>query len=168
MLCEACKKNEATVFYEESVNGSKRSYSLCAACAAAKEKEGEISLGHGLFSFPYHDELFGSLFGLSAASAQKEKTCPACGASARDLQKHGRVGCPQCYGAFKEELAGTVRSIHGNTKHVGRAPSRFREGLEKQNRLETLRKQMKDAVAAEDFERAASLRDEIRTIEEGR
>ena len=46
MICESCKKNEATVFYEESINGTKRSYSLCAACAAAKEKDGEPLILH--------------------------------------------------------------------------------------------------------------------------
>lgn len=162
MICESCKKKEATVFYEESVNGNKRSYSLCAACAAAKEKDGEI----GFFTFPHHDDLFGSLLGLSPVPTQRTKTCERCGASAKDLQKSGRLGCPACYETFKEELEGTVRSIHGNTKHVGRAPARFRQGREKQDKLASLRAQLKEAIANEAFEQAAALRDEIRSLEE--
>ena len=36
MLCENCKKKEATVFYEENINGKKKSYKLCPDCAAEK------------------------------------------------------------------------------------------------------------------------------------
>ena len=76
------------------------------------------------------------------------------------------MGCPACYEAFKEELEGTIRSIHGNTKHVGRAPARFRQGRERQDKLAQLRAQMKEAIANEAFEQAAALRDEIRSLEE--
>ena len=42
MLCEKCKKNKATVFYEENINGKKRSYSLCEDCAAELQKSGDV------------------------------------------------------------------------------------------------------------------------------
>lgn len=172
MICEKCKKNEATVFYQETINGNKRSYSICAACAAAMEQQGEIAMGHGLFALPslggFHNDLFGSLFGSTDGQPRKAKACPACGATMSDLKKSGKVGCPECYVTFSEELGSTVRSIHGNVKHVGRAPAGFRKNREKQDRLLTLRQQMKDAVQNENFELAASLRDEIRTLEENR
>ena len=38
MLCEKCKKNEASVFYRENINGKERKYSLCPECAAELEK----------------------------------------------------------------------------------------------------------------------------------
>ncbi len=167
MLCEKCKKNQATVFYEENINGSKRSYSLCAECAAALEKEGELSMGHDLFSLPsfgsFHDGLFGGLFG--QISPTQKKTCPTCGASFTDLRQNGKAGCPECYTVFADELRDTIRSIHGNVKHVGRAPLRMRKDREKKDKLTELRNQMKAAIEAENFELAASLRDEIRTME---
>ena len=165
MLCENCKKKEATVFYEEMINGQKRSASLCSACAAEAEKTGAL----GGFSLPtfggFGDSLFGGLFGLAETQPQPKKTCPACGATMSVLKSQGKVGCPTCYTTFSEELRGTIRSIHGNVKHVGRAPSRFRGNREKTDRLTSLKQQLKDAVTAEDFERAASLRDEIRSLE---
>ena len=168
MLCEKCKKNTATVFYEETVNGNKRSYSLCAECAAAMEKEGELSLGHELFALPsfgnLHDGLFGGLFGQIPPT--QRKVCPTCGASFGDLKQSGRVGCPDCYTAFADELGGTIRSIHGNVKHVGRSPARHRRDREKKDRLDELKKQMQTAIADENFELAATLRDQIRELGE--
>lgn len=169
MLCEICKKKEATVFYEETINGTKRSYSLCADCATELEKQGEISLGHSGFALPgfggFHDALFGGLFGISDGQSQRKKACPKCGATMNDLQANGKVGCPECYSVFDEVLNGTIRSIHGNVKHVGRAPARFRQNRKKADRLDVLKQQLKDAVANENFELAATLRDEIRTLE---
>lgn len=169
MLCETCKKKEATVFYEETINGAKRSYSLCADCAAALEKQGELSFGHSPFSLPsfgsFHDTLFGGLFGLSEGQPQQKKACPQCGTTMSDLRSNGKVGCPECYATFRLELNDTIRSIHGNVEHVGRTPSRFRQNRGKADRLASLKQQLKDSIAEEDFERAATLRDEIRSLE---
>ena len=166
MLCENCKKKEATVFYEEIINGTKRSASLCSHCAAEAEKAGTL----GSFSLPAFgglgDSLFGGLFGLTEAKPQPKNSCPSCGATMNALKSQGKVGCPACYTTFGEELRGTIRSIHGNVKHVGRAPSRFRGEHEKSDRLTSLKQQLKDAIAEENFERAAAVRDEIRALEE--
>ena len=172
MLCEKCKKNQATVFYEENINSNKRSYSLCSECAAELEKDGELSFGYDLsknfFSLPsfgsFHDGLFGGLFG-QPADHTPQKTCRVCGASFDDFRKNGKTGCPECYATFGEELNDTIRSIHGNVKNVGRAPSRFRKNREKEDKLAKLKAQLKDAVSGENFELAAKLRDEIHTLE---
>ena len=42
MLCEKCKKNEATFYYHENVNGNEKNYRLCADCAKELEKSGEL------------------------------------------------------------------------------------------------------------------------------
>ena len=34
MLCEKCKKNSATIFYQQIVNGEKQEFHLCEECAA--------------------------------------------------------------------------------------------------------------------------------------
>ena len=90
MLCEHCKKKEATVFYEEIINGTKRSASLCSACATEAEKAGTL----GGFSLPafggFSDSLFGGLFG--PAEPKEKKSCPACGATMSVLKSQGKVG----------------------------------------------------------------------------
>lgn len=166
MLCERCKKNTATVFYEESFNGESRSYSLCSECASELKKSGELS---GLFGFSalggMHDQLFGGLFGISEPTTKARKVCPLCASTFSDFRANGKTGCPECYSVFSEELKGTIRSIHGNVKHIGRSPLKFRKGREKENELKALKKQLREAISNEDFENAAILRDKIRAME---
>lgn len=168
MLCEKCKKSTATVFYEETINGETRSYSLCQGCASEMKKKGELS---GFFPFSgfgsMHDQLFGGLFGSVEAQEKTRKICPLCSSDFSDLKKNGKVGCPECYKTFSKELGTTIHSIHGNVKHLGRAPAKFRKNREKENELKALKNQLKQAIASENFEDAATLRDKIRSIESG-
>ena len=49
MLCDVCKKNEATIHIKEMHGGETHTANLCAACASEKEKNGELSaLGFNL------------------------------------------------------------------------------------------------------------------------
>lgn len=166
MKCDQCKKKEATFFYEESINGQKRSLHLCADCAKELKKSGELSPTFEeapLFSYP---DLLGSLFG-TAHTARNAETprCPCCGATLRDLQKSGKVSCPSCYTAFAEALSPTIRSLHGNVTHVGRAPALRRAASEKRQQLSALKAELKAAIENEQYEKAAELRDRIRELE---
>lgn len=175
MICQRCKKNQATIFYEESINGKSRSYSLCPDCASELEKSGELSInngfynmGSGLFSFPthhLHDDLLGGLFGIPEKAETRGKTCPTCHSTFNELVQTGRVGCTECYKVFSNELSSTIRSLHGNVRHVGRSPLGSKKKNEKADHLAELRDQLKSAISSEDFELAAKLRDEIRGLE---
>ena len=173
MKCESCKQQEATFYYEENRNGHSRSVHLCADCAAKLQGGGKLfgESGEG-FSFPtfpsLHNDFLDGLFGLSAASKEKEitqKTCSGCGAAWGDLLSAGKAFCPQCYTTFKKELHPTLRSLHGNVTHTGRAPADRRAKQERRDRLTLLKTQLSEAIAAEKFEDAAKLRDEIRALE---
>ena len=172
MLCEKCKKRTATVFYNENINGKMRSYSLCGECASKLREKGDlqdITSMIGSFADPFselHDNLFGGFFGLPALkSVSAEKKCPSCGSSYSMIAADGRVGCPECYTVFEDELARTIRSVHGTTTHTGTVPSRHRAKQERAEQLKKLKRNMQEAIQREDFERAASLRDEIRQLE---
>lgn len=162
MKCEHCHNNEATFFYEETVNGESRSLQLCAECAAKMKKEG-APFGA---AFPFSGDLLSGLFGLSAPIRKESgKTCPGCSATWQELMKDGKAICPQCYATFGEELKPTLRSLHGNVTHVGRAPADRRAKKEKLDRLTALKRSLADAIREEKFEDAAKLRDEIRELE---
>ncbi len=175
MLCEKCKKNNATFFFEENINGKKRSFSLCQSCAEELQGSGEIPEDSNFFdSFGFssslsslHDNLFAGLFSPAIGYSQlsPKKTCSSCGSTLADLQKLGKVGCGECYKTFSEELDGTIRSIHGNAKHIGRAPAKSKAKHAKENELKTLKKELKNAIANEEFEQAAILRDKIKSLE---
>ncbi len=171
MLCEKCKKRTATVFYKENINGKLRSYSLCGECAAKLREKGDlqdITSMIGSFADPFselHDDLFGGFFGMpTLKSASAEKRC-SCGCSYSDIVKEGRVGCPQCYTVFADELEHTIHSVHGTTSHHGAVPARHRAKQARDRQLKSLKASMQDAIKKEDFEAAARLRDEIRTLE---
>ena len=157
MKCERCQR-EATFFYNEAVNGKMRSLALCAECAA---KSGFLS---GAAAQSLENDLYSVLFPKKQAPATK--SCPRCGTSWQTIAHRGTVGCSDCYAAFREELAVSIRRMHGNTKHVGRAPAKQRERQEKETRMAALRAALKSAIAEENFEEAARLRDEIRATEQ--
>ena len=172
MLCEKCKKRTATVFYNENINGKTKSYSLCGECAAKLREKGDIqdiTSMIGSFADPFselHDNLFGGFFGMpTLLSVPTEKKCPTCGSTYADIAKSGKVGCPDCYNTFADELSRTIASVHGTTSHIGAIPARHRAKQERQEQLKALRKSLQEAIEKEDFERAATLRDEIRKME---
>ena len=172
MLCEKCKKRTATVFYNENINGKTRSYSLCGECAAQLHEKGDVqdvTSMIGSFADPFselHDNIFGGFFGIPAHRVvSAAKKCPTCGCTFAEISASGKVGCPECYTVFSDELASTLRAVHGTITHTGKVPSRHRAKQERAEKLKKLRLAMQDAIQKEDFEKAASLRDEIKTLE---
>ncbi len=173
MLCEKCKKRTATVFYNENLNGKVQSYSLCGECASKLREKGEleeITSMIGSFADPFselNDQFFSGFFGMPVQKKQiAQKNCPSCAATYGQITDSGRVGCPVCYSFFANELSPLILSIHGGGGHTGAVPSRHRAKKERGERLKKLRTELRDAVEGENFERAAALRDEIRTLEE--
>ncbi len=164
MKCEKCGQNDASFFLEKTVNGKKSTLQFCHACA---EKEGLLhtaqDIGEGLFS-PLFSGVFPTLFS-APAKKQTAKKCEGCGATWQEIATEGKVFCPQCYTAFGDELTRTVRSIHGNVTHTGGVPARLSRQQEKQTKKATLKKALEAAIAAENFEEAARLRDEIRALD---
>ena len=172
MLCEKCKKRTATVFYNENINGKARSYSLCGECAAKLREKGDlqdITSMTGSFADPFlamHDDLFGGFFGIpSIKSVSTEKKCTGCGSTYADISQSGKVGCPDCYEAFRSELARMIQSVHGTTSHTGAVPARHRAKQERAELLKKKKQELQEAVAKEDYESAARLRDEVRALQ---
>ena len=172
MLCEKCKKRTATVFYNENINGKTRAYSLCGECAAKLREKGDlqdITSMMSSFADPFstmQDELFGGFFGLPTSKAiASQRKCGGCGCTYSDIAKSGKVGCPSCYVTFRDDLARMIRSIHGTTKHTGAVPARHRAKLERDRRMDKLKKELAEAIEKENYERAATLRDELRRLQ---
>jgi protein arginine kinase activator len=92
-------------------------------------------------------------------------TCPICGITFYEFRHHGRLGCPHDYICFEEQLEPLIVNIHGETDHTGKRPKRSADDLDRQTQLIRLRRDMREAVQAENYERASELRDEIRRIE---
>ncbi|MDO5554042.1 MAG: UvrB/UvrC motif-containing protein [Planctomycetia bacterium] len=93
------------------------------------------------------------------------QSCPMCGISFQEFRKSGRLGCPNDYNAFRQQLMPLLLSIHGETEHVGKRPARFGR-TDYRNVLIRLRRELDDAVSIEDYERASRLRDRIKQIDQ--
>lgn len=93
-----------------------------------------------------------------------EKACDHCGTKFADFRNSGRLGCPHDYQVFRAELVPLLESIHGATRHAGKTPRRPASVVRAQD-LQRLKKELQKAVAAEDYERAAELRDQIKAID---
>lgn len=165
MLCQHCQKNEATTHVKTMINGDYAEYRLCPECAR--------ELGYDSM-FPDFTADFGGLLGsfLSAALPARSGAthCKLCGSTMNDIKKTGKVGCAECYDTFFSELIPTIRSIHGNTEHIGKRPVIEYEavGDEPKNKdasLDDLKAQLKKAIEDENFEHAAELRDKIKELE---
>ncbi len=160
MLCDMCGKAEATVHLTEIVDHKVVELHLCEACAQEKAAQMQIPTAFPMF-------LGGIAPDKSKAKDSEPLTCPNCGLTYKEFRKIGRLGCSQCYNAFKQNLRPLLRNIHGSANHVGKRPKRVSEEMSKELELAELRQALKDAIAKEEFEEAAKLRDKIRQIEAG-
>jgi protein arginine kinase activator len=161
MICSQCRERDAVVHLTQIVENAVTQVHLCEQCAAERGIETNVSLPkHPLGDF------------LQAAQQQALQhpgdaaRCSYCGTSLGDFRASGRLGCARCYGAFEQSLKDLLRRVHGSATHVGRryagadAPA-----LDRTATLTELRGRLADAIKSEEFELAASLRDQIRTME---
>jgi protein arginine kinase activator len=170
MLCEDCNKREAHVTIHQIVNNEKKSLHLCNECAAARGFHSPLD------NIPF--PLAKILSGLAASMADSEKTealdkitCRTCGLSFEAFTRQGRFGCGDCYRTFRHDLEQIMRKIHGASLHRGRSPLLSASGsdvnlpipVKEEERLE---QELKKAIELEDFERAAEIRDKLKTIRE--
>ena len=63
-------------------------------------------------------------------------------------------------------LVPLLEKVHGTSSHHGKTPARVQGEIESIRELEQLEDQLGEAVAAEQYERAAELRDCIREMKE--
>ncbi len=165
MLCQNCGKNEATTHIKQIINGDMAESHLCSECASHLGY-GDVFSGFGLNL----SELFGGFLGdmmPSLGSGASTKRCEKCGASFEDIAREGKVGCAECYRTFYDRLLPSIQRIHGKIKHNGKmstgSPEKAREETPEEKTAK-LEKQMSEAVAKQEFEEAAKLRDEIKAL----
>ena len=162
MLCDICKQNVATVHLTDMAEGKTMKADLCPACA--KQKGVDDPAGYSLAGLLME---LGQAAQLekSPEEAGKQLSCPNCGLTQADFKKTGRLGCSDCYDVFHESLDGLLKTMHKGTRHLGKAPFSIKESADLADKMKTLRKGLEKAVAEEDFEQAARLRDEIRVLD---
>jgi protein arginine kinase activator len=178
MRCQRCGKQEASVHLIDLVNGKRTVRWLCAACAGRSPGEGEDDPSFGLGGNPENSDgeedsyslasFLGEMFEPAGGDESSEPpVCPDCGYSFAAFRGTNRLGCPRCYVAFRQPLLSILSHLHRHVSHLGKVPDNGREGSSPSAELSRTRIALEKAIAAEDFEKAARLRDDILQLESG-
>ena len=161
--CQNCQKNPATLHLTEIQDNRMTELHLCQACAEEKgldnmPKSPKFSIG----------ELLANMVdGMSNTEEERvgPVQCPSCGMHYSSFSETRRLGCSGCYDAFGSKLKPLLRRIHGSTRHVGKLPAHDRAVVTPQRQVQRLHDELEKAIESEEFERAAEIRDRIKTLE---
>ncbi len=165
MTCKKCKNKKATYFYTES-DGERNA--LCHDCSALIIRNGnELTDFSDTSADAYiprlelgeYERYFSSLPVFFDDGMMKNAKCRACGTDSTYLKKNRRLGCSECYSAFSQYLPISV------SQGVARLPRAQRARLESIKLIKEMKEKMRVAVASEDFESAAKIRDRIKLLE---
>ena len=167
MLCDRCHGREAVVHVTQIINGHRTELHLCEECAR-KERVVHRSFstfGPHMFRSPLESFFEGrmpSFFGRSPIEIEampEEREEP--------MFSEGLRRSPESYEAFREKIRPAFS--HGEKPAVPKKEVT----IETENtakpavdpELEKLQKAMKSAIAREDYEQAAHIRDEMKKLE---
>jgi protein arginine kinase activator len=159
MKCMFCD-SPATVHLTDIVNKKKREAHLCERCARERNllpdppgPQIDLTGLMNLLMTPFKPP--------AIERPAPDPSCPACGLTYAAFKAEGRFGCAHDYDAFLAVLEPLLERVHRATAHDGKQPLTTRRA----QALDELKRRMKTAVAGEDFEQAARLRDLIRQLE---
>lgn len=162
MKCDKCE-NEAMLHYTSEVNGEKSEYHLCADCAKA-EGFGEMlnfrprPMFESFFARPagMMDGFFANPFSMLSDGFFGGRLLTPALIMPRVMIKVGEEGAPE---GAKDNATQTAPEKTDNI------PEDAGEEIRAKRELIKLRGELKSAVEAEEFEKAAELRDKIKELE---
>jgi protein arginine kinase activator len=168
MKCQQCEK-PATFHITELTGGKPQELHLCEDHAREylTSSGGQPSGGGSMATVLAQQMAQQMAVGQTAAELAEldQQTCPVCGITFYEFRSQGRLGCPHDYASFQPQLEPLISNIHGETQHIGKSPKRCPDGGTQRTQLIRLRREMKEAVEEESYERASELRDQIQRIE---
>ena len=163
-MCTQCHEREAVVRLTQVQEDEVVTLRLCERCAAERGVDTGVGQPANL--------LGGFLAALGEAADVSEapgsdagSICPGCGATLDDFRATGRLGCATCWDTFAGALVPLVRRLHGSTHHAGvayRSPGAAPAGPAAERTR--LAEQLDMAIATENFELAAEIRDRLKQV----
>ena len=155
MKCQFCHKNEANLQVKQVIDGEVCEVAVCQDCAA----KGGLNVQTPIPMLT--DFLFGVGMKPQPEPINQDKACPECHMRYSDFRNGSLLGCPACYDSFAAEIEPLIASFHEGDHHVGKVPEGERAAVERS----AIGRQLEQAVAAQDFEKAAELRDRLKALE---
>ncbi len=161
MKCRSCGAPRADVKVHLSAGSEAQEIHLCKSCAS----ELGISSRDAAYT---PGELYSVLLRGTAVGDDTESRllCPGCMRSYDDLRRTGRAGCPECYEVFERQIAGLLSRLIPEPAHQGRIPRRLAPYKSIFFDKPRIQGELDAALAEEDYEEAAFLRDRLRRFDE--
>ncbi len=157
MICHICKDKVATIRLKEIINNVVTELHLCRECFESREHQD--SLGMAGVS---ESDTPAVIDEEKKKPKGKTRRCPNCGLSEEQFRARGRLGCGECYKIFAKTLEPILAKVHGSSEHRGKIPQEAAKGLDLKTELRKLQEDLQRAIQAENYERAAKLRDKIK------
>jgi protein arginine kinase activator len=161
MICQKCNERQATIHLKQLWGNENIEMHLCNICAA------EYNPGFPLDSFflgvvnSFFKDI-GKLQEMHVTSSVYK--CDSCGLTYDDFRKYGRLGCADCYSAFKNQLSAIFNNVQGSSEHRGKLPKRDGKDILFERRIQNLKAELAKAVENEEYEVAAKIRDELKSL----
>lgn len=185
MKCDHCD-NEATVHEVTLRGGVPMERNFCESCAAKHGLAAQSStISAELLKGMMHPVAPGLLINVpTPVPAQRGTACPTCKMTFAEFKSVGQLGCPDCYEAFESQLVPMLERAHeGAGAHIGKKPKGDQKEMvsagkarkatpakadlhARAERVRLVRKQLDEAVKAEQYELAAKLRDQLKRLTE--
>ncbi|MBL4930676.1 UvrB/UvrC motif-containing protein [Clostridium paridis] len=169
MLCERCNKNEATVHMVKIINGNKSEVRLCEKCAADISDIPVSTSFEEFDGFPLQSILGGLVdYYNKNTKTQTESDiyCKKCGMAYNEFKKTGLLGCSECYESFSKSLSPIIKRVQGDVEHIGKIPEKCGKEILERNKILKLKEELQKVILAEEYERAAEIRDEIKILQD--
>ncbi len=156
MLCDLCHKNKATVHYTEIVDGQIIKLNMCERCFKKKEL---------MMNVPFNvSALLAGLTQVGQGISEQSVVCSFCGMKLSDFRKRGKLGCSECYTAFRKQLLPLLKTIHKSFYHRGHVSKESlpSEEVDSGKYIQELKNRLSECIKKEEYETAALIRDKIR------
>lgn len=96
------------------------------------------------------------------------KTCGVCGSTIDDMVQSESIGCPECYYVFEEEFKDALKHFNVSAEYKGSLPKRLKGYRSVLVDKMTMQIKLDEAIAAEEYEKAALYRDYLKALNNGR
>jgi|DewCreStandDraft_4_1066084.scaffolds.fasta_scaffold00843_37 protein arginine kinase activator len=160
MMCDFCGKERAVIRIRQMMGDETKELRLCEHCA---KEQGILGAGKDL-----QEGIGWLLQGLFEAVTPKTVAgvaCPSCGTRFRDIRAKHQVGCAECYRVFTKELRKLLGIKQKDWIYTGRLPKRIETYKVILIDRANLKTRLEAAIQAEDYETAATLRDQLARLD---
>ena len=92
------------------------------------------------------------------------KFCKVCGSTLDTIISTKQVGCAECYFTFQEEFVQSFKNLGISSCYKGALPKRIKGYRSKLIDRMTMQLKLEDAIASEEYEKAAFYRDYLKVL----